>query len=453
MLTLTGRRIVAGVFIVSFLITAPILMLMTAGYDYNFKKSVIQKTGSFSIKPIPTDTTIRFDGEIQNGFRPDNTLRVTDLLSGSYTVRLEKNGYYPWEKELRVDESVNVFVDEVVLFRQATPQPLVSTEILDWRATPTTAGYLTTVDDQLTLNVFNLTTGQSQAIAVVADDSRIIGWSANGSKLLTADRERGAVWYDMNTRGTAIPVNVIVGQSLTNVSWAIDIDYHLFGWHGRDLYQINTITKEYRQLYHLPVGWQPLGPVVVKGNQFFTVATDQGRGTTQVISGDLKDLGQPLQRLLAIAPADDYHFQTTPIDDVVLISRQAMTAYVFDNQLAKLKKTLAVDHYDWPAADRLLTTNGFAVQTMANLDDESIVITRLSQPITAAAFIPRIDYVAYTTATTLTISELDGRDQRNSIDIIRADRLDHFTFSPDGKTLYVAGVINSQAGLFTLGIQ
>jgi len=61
MLPLPLRRAIYITFILGFLITAPILVLYTAGYRYNFKKSTVQKVGSISVKPSPSEADIYLD--------------------------------------------------------------------------------------------------------------------------------------------------------------------------------------------------------------------------------------------------------------------------------------------------------------------------------------------------------------------------------------------------------
>ncbi len=82
------RRLIYIIFILLFCLTAPILVLYTAGYRYDLKKWAIQKTGSLSVKPWPRDAEIYLDDKLQTGFRPDDTLRITNLLPGKYKITI-----------------------------------------------------------------------------------------------------------------------------------------------------------------------------------------------------------------------------------------------------------------------------------------------------------------------------------------------------------------------------
>ena len=124
-MTLRYRRIIYLVFIAVFLIIAPIITLYSTGYRYNFKKNKIEKTGILNIDSQPRGALIYLNGQYQN----KTPARFTNLLPDRYQVKVEKDGYYPWQKDLEVKSNLTTFAKDIVLFKQNLPVNIVAGEI------------------------------------------------------------------------------------------------------------------------------------------------------------------------------------------------------------------------------------------------------------------------------------------------------------------------------------
>lgn len=94
-MSLRVRRIIYLTFILIFAIATPLIILYTAGYRYNLKKNKIQKTGILILKSRPKEATIYLNEKIQKEKTP---ARIANLLPEDYFVRVEKENFYPWQK-------------------------------------------------------------------------------------------------------------------------------------------------------------------------------------------------------------------------------------------------------------------------------------------------------------------------------------------------------------------
>ncbi len=112
-------------FTLIFLIFAPILVFYTAGYRWNPKKGVVEKNGTVILDSNPNGADI-----FLNGQRVDQTTPATlqNVAPGTYTMRLEKTGYYPWEKTLPVTQERVTFANEVYLWPIFEPELLFEVE-------------------------------------------------------------------------------------------------------------------------------------------------------------------------------------------------------------------------------------------------------------------------------------------------------------------------------------
>ena len=128
------RRTIYILFIVIFLIAAPLVVLYSEGYRYNLKRGKIQKTGILIISSLPKKADIYLNGKVVIG---DQTpARLEKLLPADYEIKIAKEGYYDWTKKLQIFENSTTFAEEVILWKNNWPTQLASYDIIDWLASP-----------------------------------------------------------------------------------------------------------------------------------------------------------------------------------------------------------------------------------------------------------------------------------------------------------------------------
>jgi len=111
------RKFLFSFFLSLFLIFGPILIFYSLGYRFDFEKRRITKTGGIFIKALPKEVEISIDGKIKEKTDPFwGSLLIENLLPKKYKIRVEKEGYFPWEKELEVEEEKVTQVKNLVLF-------------------------------------------------------------------------------------------------------------------------------------------------------------------------------------------------------------------------------------------------------------------------------------------------------------------------------------------------
>ncbi len=436
MLSFTTRRIVAWTFVILFFCTAPLLVLYTAGYGYNFKKQVIQKTGSLSIKPTPSSAQIYLDGKLQTASRPDNTLRINNLLPGEYTVRISQDGYYDWQKKLVVSESTNTFVNQVVLFKNDNQLRQIAADLQTWFKTTKNIVY-TTTDGKIF--VATLSTGQTQNVGPLEATEKINSFSLDGGRFISADTKGNYFLYDLDKPNQKLSINQLSDKNLSRLSWSPTVDYHLVGWSGQALYQINTITKEVRLLTTLPSNLSVQSNVHVAGTMIYFVASNKKTALTSLYSLDSKDSTGP-RAILKLKTATDYTFKKTPTGAMTLLSPSQEIVWFFNNDLSAIDFVVTAKDYHWlniSSLPQLLLTSDFAVQ-IVNLDQSGLeTILRISQQIDNVQPIGQTNYFAYQAQGRLNIIEHDGRDQRNLIELSNIGQITDFVISPDGQKLYI----------------
>ena len=129
-MTKKTRNILFSVFVLAFAIIAPLVCLYAADYQVGSNFSV-QKTGILVIKTDPSAAMIYLENKTQKNL-VDNLLqtdkksyttpnRIKNLLPGKYDIKLEKEGYFAWEKQLQIDPGQSIYIENVNLFKNNLP--------------------------------------------------------------------------------------------------------------------------------------------------------------------------------------------------------------------------------------------------------------------------------------------------------------------------------------------
>ena len=112
-----------------FFIVLPFIILHVNGYRLNTKKNILQKTGMMFIESEPEGAEVWLNEKLVDNQTP---VRIKNLLPNKYQVRLSKEGYMDWEKEIKVIDGQTNTIQYIRLFKDnSVPQLLVSGDILE----------------------------------------------------------------------------------------------------------------------------------------------------------------------------------------------------------------------------------------------------------------------------------------------------------------------------------
>src|SRR3989338_8433381 len=115
------HQLVFLAFIALFLVSAPLVVLYTAGYRWQLSQGVT-RTGTLFVASVPDGAQIILNDVAEDERTP---AVIKTLLPGEYRVRLEREEHLPWEKRLMVYENTTTFIDRVLLFADRAPELLI----------------------------------------------------------------------------------------------------------------------------------------------------------------------------------------------------------------------------------------------------------------------------------------------------------------------------------------
>jgi len=117
------RIAIMAFWVMLFLVAAPLTILYTAGYRYDFVNHAIRQTGVFSVDVQPKDASVFINNVPIKKTIP---LRLTNRAPGNYLLRVSRDGYRDWEKTIIVDSNKTTFIRNISLFKDSLPYPFLT---------------------------------------------------------------------------------------------------------------------------------------------------------------------------------------------------------------------------------------------------------------------------------------------------------------------------------------
>lgn len=111
---LVKKRVILYSFSFVFIALISITMVFVLrGYYFDLKTFSLKKGGSVFVKSIPRAAQIYIDGKLKKKKSPVNIA----LPSGQYTLKIEKDGFYSWEKKIKIDSGFVNWQEFIFLIR------------------------------------------------------------------------------------------------------------------------------------------------------------------------------------------------------------------------------------------------------------------------------------------------------------------------------------------------
>lgn len=101
------------IFTIIVLSIAAYLILTANGYKINYQARTIQKIGMIYLKTVPENVSIYLDQKLIASKTP---LKINDLLSGRYEVKISKDEYWDWQKTFQVEAGMTEDDENIELF-------------------------------------------------------------------------------------------------------------------------------------------------------------------------------------------------------------------------------------------------------------------------------------------------------------------------------------------------
>lgn len=440
------RRLIFIVFLLAFLIVTPLIILYAAGYKIS--KTGFQKTGIFILDSKPKGAKIFINGKVQKNFLKKLLLdqnnfittpaKIKNLSPGEYTVSLELDGFWGWQKKLIIYPGASTYAEDIYLFKKDLPMILTQGEVMASALSPNKENLAILTKNNLIL--INLTNDEQKLVASTTSSKNEIVWS-NDNKKIMIDK----VIYDVDNLIKKLNLNDFLSKEAKNFKWFND---KLYYQEKNSLNYFDLSTDTAKKI----INDQKFNDYLIKGDNLY-VLSDLNQSvdlnTFIINSGEL--IGS-----INLPSSKSYYFinpehQLLNIYDqnhqiLYLVEPQA-TFFPLKEIINNIKQTYWIDN------NKLLFANDFEIWLYNSDSNEKILITRISDKIDRIIWHPSNNYIIYSTKQTINSIELDERGSRNFTQLIKLDEISSPVINSQGNVLYFYGKIGSQKGLYKLALQ
>lgn len=404
-MTLQKRRILYSFFILLFFILAPILISYSLGYRYNLTKGIIEKTGVIFIKSFPKNASIYINNELQSNETPT---QITNLLGNLYDVRVEKEDYHTWQKNLEVRPQETTFAEEVTLFKNnlefVNLLPGDFTKLLVSHDKNKVA--LISEDNLIeSLTIYDISDNESKT-PFDSSNLELIAWTNSNQNLILKNNSDYLIYNTITDNITSL-------FELTNLNFTeIKSDYFndnvYYGLKNNLLYKIDLASKEINLVTNERVlafeSWKTkLLYVTSVNNKYFLKSYFNNEST----------------KLLVLPNSINYKFIPSDQNLLALLDLDDEIAYLLEPDKEEIFKKYIknVNHLNWHN-DYLVYYNNSEIWTYFPEDNSAILLERTAGNLKDAFWHPGLVNVFGIIDNTLKIYELDSRDKRNIIDFL-----------------------------------
>jgi len=444
-MTRLHRRIIYFIFILIFLIAAPLVVLYTSGYRYNFQKGRVQKTGILILSSVPRGAEIWLNGgKVDKKTTP---ARLEYILPGDYEIQLKKIGYHDWQKKLPVSENNTTFAEKVVLWKQSQPQ-MMSTGTMDsWLlASDQRQAAMLTASNTLAL----LEVGGDLADFLMANGAglknkfdfkdygqvSILDWSPDNKKILLA-AGKNAGYLVLNIANQEVKK---ISSQFDIINWGENSDL-LYGINKLGFWQIDLAAGQQNIIFK---SFSPDNFLIADGKIFYLDnqtlwEKDLISGRNTVVASPVKCDGCALTKKIG----NRFVFQNQPSQKLLIIDASDR-----NNNMENSAKGLY-----WLNNNSLLFYNDWEMFIYDLNKKDPELITRLGQQIKCAIWHPDGKHLIFAADNKINIIELDNRELRNVIDLADNSEVRDMALSRDGKVLFFSGKVNGAEGVYKLVLQ
>lgn len=455
----TYRRYIFFIFLGVFAIAAPLLILYTAGYRYNWERKKIQETGVLLINYKPTTATMRLNAAVGAKKAPT---RFSGLIPGRYTITIEKEGYSAWEKRLWIEPSKTTFAEHMILWKEKViPERIMDDTVVVFAESPNKK-YIALVTKNDSSRVALLDTRTKKIALTIRIPQKkqstiaSILWSP-GSRRLFIESITGEQFIVTIGTSNEAPLSLatISKERLLHVTWNTDDDDRLYGYTREPLPKQGNRLREI-DLFRGAIQTASVGalpntpPYRVEDDLLYRI---EG-GVLSITS--FATSKQALERRLALpdAPMNNVVFLPNGPDTVMtLFDQEHKRILLIDKGTATLypiQETIdGVVAAMWsPQKNRLLWNTGKALWVLDLERSTRELLIEENKKIQDSAWDPENEYVFYTAGDTVNVTEIDNRDVRNHVPLATVSELKKIMVSADGNTI----VADGSDGLFTYAV-
>jgi len=423
-------------FVISFLV-----LFFSFGYRFSFERGIFIHTGSITIKSNPKDVRILIDGnDVPPGLINivNQSYHITGLRPGEHFLRIEADGYRPWERKIAIQSGISTEFWNILLLRETYPVTEIASGNFQEIFPSPEQRYLALIGntkDGTTVDVLEKGSGDVTRVATMngyrfdTESSENIEWTEDGSEFLLPLRtEQGGntVFIIDRETGVSIDVRILVGseEPLRGARWHPKSDGSFFVLSGSSLLLLHP--KETDSARRIITIGTDISAYDLSEKYIYLL--DRTTGSIQLLS--IGDKENPSARIL-----------TTPFPEAIAMRQPLINAYdekriilyevhgkgllwndtgEIDPEVISLGDDIRSVQFS-NDGKKVLYSDGSQISVFFPRDwdtqplrkaGESVQVARFSSPFSSVEWSKNYEHILFSTGADIRIAELDHRDRR-----------------------------------------
>ena len=452
-----SRRIRTGIFfafITIFIIATGLISLSASGYRFNpswppqFNRLLI-KTGMLIVSSLPSGANVYLNDELliasTSKLWSDKYLnteaKIKNLLPGEYLLRLERDGYWTWEKTISIQPGQTNHVLNVNLFRTDQPQLIYPAQAKELKLS-SSRRYLYAQGEE---KIISLRNGES--LSLKNDNSNnqnsdqpaaaLPGaWRNNSDELLLGSR------LFSPTRGLIADYSDLIGAGIKS---RYDDSYDR-------IYYLNNGSLAYlnpaRRTINTVLNQKNILSYEARGDIIWYLSVDKNRALVKKYS-----LSSEAEEVYQSLPINgDYEFKNGRAGQVAIYDSQNNALYLLDSSTPLKEPLILADvlGWEWLNDKTLLYHNNWEIYRLDIKSGSSYLLTRLSQTIKKIIWQPNRNYLLVLTDQGLFAYDLRLETLTN---IFMTQNIISPVLDQNANALYFQAEIDDQSGIYRLRLQ
>ncbi|MFA6197892.1 MAG: PEGA domain-containing protein [Patescibacteria group bacterium] len=417
------RRLMFIGFFLVFVIIAPILVLHTSGYRFDWSQRRLFRTGLISLGTEPKGATVILNGVAQPKKTP---VFLSNLLPGTYTIRATMDGYLPWQESVAVQSQHAAVLGTIDLILDQAPQVLAASNVAQVKISPdrTAAFVLSQSDSGLALERVALPAATVKNLGIYATGTTLLTEPFNDRVLISSPsgaRQR-IFLVDADSSKTALPLDFIT-TDLRQWQWVSSNE--LISWSNEGPCTVLLSEKT--------VACQTLsGQSFWYANKsLYYLNSDEQ--TTYLYWVKNRDISHA-ELITRLPRSERYRLVADNPKILVLIDGATQDLYTTDlneteTSLVRLPKA-AKDAVWNDDHSQLLYYNDYEAYSWLPEENERKLLTRVSQPIASASWCGNYPHIVMSNDGRLTL--LDSQTSPSSSITLAENATEWLAVDPDG---------------------
>ncbi len=464
---LITRRILFGFCIILFLIFSPLIILYTFGFRYDFSQKKLVQTGIIYITPKPQDNIkILIDGKedldklsIKGIFRKDYVLY--NLIPKTYNIKIGKEGYHNWEKNLAVFPGLITYAQPLLL--PSNPKKdliLGDTNVLAWSFSDNfkKVFYLKAENDKIIANSYDILTKNINSVQIsvvkggagekasgagdILENYKLFP-SPDGKKLAVifhSDAGR-IILLNADEKNLSISSDFAASETIIDARWSESGKHFLYLNPTGELYSHDAALNKPGKLFENVASFAVKNDDIYYLNQdnliLYKSSASNPSGKNQLALAPLaaaeenkkNEFDQANTRnKFKIIIANNYAIAIISPEKKLFIINQSGVPKLIDSDIESLKFSRT--------GDKIVYNSSYEIFTIAPNGDKADFVSRLSQKISHVDWYGDYEHIWYFANKTLKNIELDSRPVPNVIDFLNIPKQNTNIIYADSNTIY-----------------